>query len=132
MSTKDIHENHEPAPPLGLGSSEGLGRKIGCVGHDCDKCATAAATLRAARADARKTKKALRELSDTVLMFLHWMDNTVGPDKSIPRDLSAKLGKACTFLDMQNDGARRFHLGKSITADGKKKDAEALRGLLSP
>lgn len=25
MSTKDIHENHEPAPPLGLGSSEGLG-----------------------------------------------------------------------------------------------------------
>ena len=25
MSTKDIHENHEPAPPLGLGSSEELG-----------------------------------------------------------------------------------------------------------
>jgi hypothetical protein len=25
MSTKDIPENHEPAPPLGLGSSEGLG-----------------------------------------------------------------------------------------------------------
>jgi hypothetical protein len=25
MSTKDIHENREPAPPLGLGSSEGLG-----------------------------------------------------------------------------------------------------------
>jgi len=25
MSTKDIHENHEPATPLGLGSSEGLG-----------------------------------------------------------------------------------------------------------
>jgi hypothetical protein len=24
MSTKDIHENHEPAPPLGLGSSERL------------------------------------------------------------------------------------------------------------
>ena len=22
MSTKDIHENHEPAPPLGLGSPE--------------------------------------------------------------------------------------------------------------
>ena len=27
MTTKDIPENHEPAPPLGLGSSEGLGRK---------------------------------------------------------------------------------------------------------
>ena len=25
MSTKDIHDDHEPAPPLGLGSSEGLG-----------------------------------------------------------------------------------------------------------
>jgi hypothetical protein len=25
MSTKDIHESQEPAPPLGLGSSEGLG-----------------------------------------------------------------------------------------------------------
>jgi hypothetical protein len=25
MSTKDIHESHEPAPPLGLGLSEGLG-----------------------------------------------------------------------------------------------------------
>jgi hypothetical protein len=25
MTTKDIPENHEPAPPLGLGSSEGLG-----------------------------------------------------------------------------------------------------------
>jgi hypothetical protein len=25
MSTKDIHESREPAPPLGLGSSEGLG-----------------------------------------------------------------------------------------------------------
>lgn len=76
--------------------------------------------------EARRLKRALRELSDTVLLFLHWMDNTVGPNKEIPRELSAKLGKACTFLDMQNDGARRFHLGLSITAEGKKKAAEGL------
>lgn len=31
MSTKDIHENHEPAPPLGLGSSEGLGADLACA-----------------------------------------------------------------------------------------------------
>lgn len=28
MSTKDIHENQEPATPLGLGSSEGLGPAV--------------------------------------------------------------------------------------------------------
>lgn len=28
MSTKDIHENREPAPPLGLGSIEGLAGRI--------------------------------------------------------------------------------------------------------
>ena len=28
MSTKDIHESHEPAPPLGLGSSEGLAGRV--------------------------------------------------------------------------------------------------------
>jgi hypothetical protein len=32
MSTKDIHENHEPAPPLGLGLSEGLGPDAPTVG----------------------------------------------------------------------------------------------------
>jgi hypothetical protein len=32
MSTKDIHEHHEPAPPLGLGSSEGLGPEVD-AGH---------------------------------------------------------------------------------------------------
>lgn len=40
MSTKDIHEHHEPAPPLGLGSSEGLGalveklRSVASAGYD--------------------------------------------------------------------------------------------------
>ena len=84
---------------------------------------------KAAKQEARRLKRALRELSDSVLVFLHWMDNTVGPNKEIPRELSTKLGKACTFLDIQNDGARRFHLGLSITAEGKKKAAEDLRKL---
>lgn len=37
MSTKDIHENREPAPPLGLGSSEGLGAgaEARCWCHTC-------------------------------------------------------------------------------------------------
>ncbi len=37
MSTKDIHESHEPAPPLGLGSSEGLGAgaEARCWCHTC-------------------------------------------------------------------------------------------------
>jgi hypothetical protein len=134
MNTTESPEKKEPAPLLGLGSSAGLGRerRIGCVGHDCDKCAKGAKTLREAQKAARDNKKALLELSDTVLMFLHWMDAVVGPEKSIPRDVSTKLGKACTFLDMQNDGARLHRLGKSITAEGKKKDAMKLRGLLAP
>ena len=79
--------------------------------------------------EARRLKRALRELSDTVLVFLHWIDSEVGPNKDIPRELSTKLGKACTFLDMQNDGARRFQLGLSITAQAKLKAALDLRKL---
>lgn len=123
---------NEETTPAALRLSEELGRKIGCIGHDCAKCADAGKRLREAQKAARDNKKALAELSDTVLMFLHWMDSTVGPDKGIPRELSTKLGKACTFLDMQNDGARRHRLGRSITAEGKKKDALALCGLLAP
>ena len=36
MSTKDIPENHEPAPLLGLGSSEGLG--VGAGVHGRGEC----------------------------------------------------------------------------------------------
>lgn len=79
--------------------------------------------------EARRLKRALRELSDTVLVFLDWMDSTVGPNKEIPRELSTRLGKACTFLDMQNDGARRHYLGLSITAAAKQKAARDLRKL---
>ncbi len=80
----------------------------------------------------RKMRKALRELSDSVLWYLHWMDKSIGPDKTIPHDVSAKLGKAAAFLDRQNDGARRFALDLPITAEGKRKAAEKLASLFSP
>lgn len=80
--------------------------------------------------EARRLKRALRELSDTVLLFLHSMDSEIGPDKTIPRDVSTKLGRACTFLDMQNDRARRFSLNLPITAAAKQRAASELQNLV--
>jgi hypothetical protein len=99
------------------------------VGTPVDRQVKALAPKRTDAQEVRRLKLALRELSDSVLVFLHWMDSTVGPNKELPRELSTKLGKVCTFLDMQNDGARRFHLGLSITAEAKLKAARELRKL---
>jgi hypothetical protein len=93
-----------------------------------EETAEAARLARQAKdaAEARKLRKALRDLSDAVLLHLHALDTTVGMDKSIPRNVSAQLGRVATQLDVANDVARRFALDASITADGKAKAVQKL------
>jgi hypothetical protein len=68
MSTKDIHENHEPAPPLGLGLSEGLG-PLAQPSNDELRAALVAACAEdecaALRDDAKQALWALRERRST-------------------------------------------------------------------
>ena len=103
--------------------SKATGKKIGCVGHDCDDCRR---NRNALQREAREMRTALTRLSDAVLMYLHAMDTTVGPSKAIPRELSEWLGKASGALELQNDLSRQA-LGVSFSADGK---AKALKRLM--
>lgn len=54
----------------------------------------------------RETKRALRDLTDWVLIFIANLDVVVGPRKDIPRDVSSLLGKMAGALDERNDRAR--------------------------
>jgi hypothetical protein len=70
-------------------------------------------------AEARKYKRALTNLTDAVLIYLHQKDGLLMKEKSIPRELSANLGKISTYLDMENDRARFFALGIDYRKDNK-------------
>lgn len=104
-------------------TSKATGKKIGCVGHDCDDCRR---NRNALQREARAMRTALTRLSDSVLMYLHAMDTTIGPDKTIRRDISEWLGNTCGALELQNDLARQA-LGVAFSADGK---AKALKKLM--
>jgi len=95
------------------------GKKIGCVGHDCDGC-------KAQKREALKTRKALKRLSDTVLVFLHRLDEKVGPDKSIPGETGRLLAAWANDLDIVNDGARYNSLGVDFRKDDKTKAVQKL------
>lgn len=99
------------------------GKKIGCVGHDCDDCRR---NRNAMQREARAMRTALTRLSDAVLMYLHAMDTTVGTNKEIPRAMSEWLGKTCGVLELQNDLARQA-LGVAFSEEGK---AKALKKLM--
>jgi hypothetical protein len=95
------------------------GKKIGCVQHDCDDC-------KKQKREALKTRKALKHLSDTVLVFLARMDEKVGPDKSIPGETGKLLAAWANDLDMVNDGVRYNHLGVDFRKDDKAKVVQKL------
>ena len=96
--------------------SKATGKKIGCVGHDCNDCQRGE---RAAKREARELRKAMKHLSDTVLVFLHRMDEQVGPDKKIPSDTGRLMAAWANDLDMVNDGVRYNHLGVDFRKDDK-------------
>lgn len=73
------------------------------------------------RKQVSEQKKALRRLSDAVLVFLHHLDNKIGPDKRIPEDLGRLLAKLVNGLDMVNDSVRYGQLGVDYQKDDKEK-----------
>lgn len=92
---------------------------IGCIGHDCADC-------KKQKRDAAKQRKALQHLSNTVMVFLHRLDEQVGPDKRIPKEVGRLLAAWANDLDMVNDGVRFNHLGVDFRKDDKAKAVKKL------
>lgn len=72
-----------------------------------------------------KSKKALKELSDAVLLFLDWIDNEMRKPSDVTR--GKRIAQACNSLDMINDGIRFNCLGVDFRKDDKRKVLEKLK-----
>lgn len=94
-------------------------KKIGCVGHDCDDC-------KKQKREVTKQRKALQHLSDTVMVFLHRLDEQVGPDKRIPKELGRLMAAWANDLDMVNDAIRFNVLGVDFRKDNKARAVQKL------
>lgn len=103
-----------------------------CRAIDCWRGPKRATQGEAARAwnglmdTARKTPMALRQLSDSILVYLDAVDARIGPDRTIPRDASSALGKMTGLLEMTNDRIRHFVLKLGIAKADKTKALERL------
>ncbi len=69
----------------------------------------------------KKTKKALQDLSDSILLYASALTDMVGDRHDVPRDVSSWLGKTISTLEMQNDQVRFFTLGVDFRKDNKQK-----------
>jgi len=74
---------------------------------------------------ARVLRKELRDLSDAVLSYLAVLDAVMREPESVER--GRKIARLSNALELANDQARRFGLGRSITADGKARAVAKLR-----
>lgn len=76
--------------------------------------------------ECRKKQKDLKNLSDSILIFLHFLDqigNTIDD-----QEVGSKIAKLATALDMANDRARFFALGVDYRRDDKAKAVAKLLG----
>lgn len=75
----------------------------------------------------RKQKKALADLSNTILLYLDALDTAVATRRDIPHDVSSWLGQSAAKLDSANDSVRYFTLGVDYRKDNKKKAVAKIR-----
>ena len=75
----------------------------------------------------REQRKALRDLTNAVLLYLDNLDGAVATRKDIPHDVSEWLGRNAGLLDMANDQVRYFALGVNYRTDNKKRAVAKLR-----
>ena len=76
----------------------------------------------------QKFKKSLKELSNSVSIYLYKIDELFMRNKDVPRGVSEKIAKLSNELDMANDRVKHFNLNLSINASGKKKYVDKLLG----
>jgi hypothetical protein len=93
--------------------SEKTGKKIGCVGHDCDDC-------KKQKRDARNLKTNLKALTDHVLRHLVWLDEEMKKPESPER--GKQIAKLANVLEVANDSARYHGLGIDFRKDNKDKE----------
>jgi hypothetical protein len=72
-----------------------------------------------------KLRKELQRLSDSTLLFLHYLDTVIGPE--IPPLMGKKLASAANKFDLINDQVRYGSLGVDFRKDDKKKAIKKLR-----
>lgn len=75
----------------------------------------------------RELRHYLQSLSDSVLLYVDWMDTKIGPDKTLCKTTSALIAKGINALVLVNDKARYGVLGVDFRKDDKKKAIEKLR-----
>ncbi len=79
----------------------------------------------------RELRHYLQSLSDSVLLYVDWMDTTIGPDKTISKPVSSLIAKGINALVLVNDRARYGVLGVDFRKDDKAKAVKRLKELTS-
>uniref|UniRef100_A0A6H1ZZ81 Uncharacterized protein n=1 Tax=viral metagenome TaxID=1070528 RepID=A0A6H1ZZ81_9ZZZZ len=77
-------------------------------------------------------RKALQSLSDSVLLYVDWMDTKIGPEKSISKPVSSLIAKGINALVLVNDRVRYGSLGIDFRKDDKAKAIKKLKGGRKP
>jgi hypothetical protein len=72
-----------------------------------------------------KREKALQQLSDDVLLFLHELDRLMKLPSTVGR--GKQIAKCCNWLEMQNDRLRFGMLGVDYRKDDKEKAVTKLK-----
>jgi len=67
----------------------------------------------------RKLRKDLQSLSDSILLYVDWMDTKIGPEKSISKPVSSLIAKGINALVLVNDRVRYGSLGIDFRIDDK-------------
>lgn len=69
--------------------------------------------------EARKFRRDLQRLSDTILLFLHAVDAAFMQDRTVPSEAGKKLARLVGQLDLANDVIRYSTLGIDYRRDNK-------------
>jgi len=77
-------------------------------------------------------RKSLQTLSDSVLLYVDWMDTKIGPEKSISKPVSSLIAKGINALVLVNDRVRYGSLGIDFRKDDKAKAIKKLKGGRKP
>ncbi len=75
----------------------------------------------------RKIMDDLQSLSDSILLYVDWMDTKIGPEKSISKPISSLIAKGINALVLVNDRVRYSSLGVDFRTDDKKKAIAKLK-----
>jgi hypothetical protein len=88
-------------------------------------------TVKSLQRELREQRKAVRRLSDYLLLSLDQLDEAVGSRRDIPSDVSTWLAKLANALDQENDRVRFFTLGVDFRKDNKPRAVAAIRKRLN-